>query len=1460
MNYRNLVALLCALFAFVLVNKLFAQPTLEFSHEHGFYNASFQLEIKSTPANGKIRYTFDGSDPRKTSNAITVVSPATITINPYISNGRAVTAGVIVRACSITGADTSKTYTQSYIFLSEVKYQKNVSSDLLPYWPDQPYMPSTYSPNLVDWMQNMSNYQLIKLNVDPEVIYPEEIANRFEQDLLSIPSFSMVTDPENLFADSTGIYCNGTWSGIAWERPASLELINPLSDEGFQVNTGIRIRGGWSSTGADPKHAFRLYFREEYGNSKLTYPLFGTDGTDEFDKIDLRCEQNNSWNAGNSSADYIHDAFSREIQGEMKQPYTRSRYYHLYLNGMYWGLYETQERASADFAESYMGGDNDDYDVVKSSAGSIDYPPYTLEATDGDLNSSKALWDIAIKGFTHDNYYKSMGLNPDGSVNPEYPKYLDVDNLISYMMIIYFSANRDGPASLSQYDIRINNFFGIFNREKPDGFKYCIHDNETAYGQVNDNITNEPFIAGSTFESFNPMWLNRQLLENADYKQRFADLAYRYLNKDGILSPERNISRFQTRVEMIDEAIVGESARWGGRYLSKERTWLTAINRMQQTFFPQRSQIVIDQFKAMGWMNNLIPPAIDSSEVIIGETQILSKTGNLSLINKNGSGVIYYSTDNCDPRSSGGAIDEKAIIYSSPIPVQKTTFLKARIKDGELWSPLLELVVMKNEGTGLLISEINYNPCKQVIVNDTLADRLEFIEIKNTTKSDIDISGFTLSEGIRFEFPLNSLIKADSLLVLASDTTSFRKVYGFYPLGQFDGNLNNKSEKIILKNPCGAKISEINYNNDGVWLKATDGAGYTLVPINLTVDQLADDKSNWRTSTNWLGSPGKDDPNYTPPSVVIYEVLANSKKPQVDFIELKNNGNSVIDVSNWFLSDEKDQPDKWKIPHGTTIQPGGVLIFYEGHYVADSMQFSSAEFGSSFSLSKGGETIYLYSSDNDKPENFITDYSFGATDENVTFGSFTNVSGTELQLQLKASTPGAQNGDARLSPLVFKTIMYHPVDGNYEFLVLKNRSDSTLNLYYEIDNTITWKVEGIDFDFPANTSVKPGDSIFIIEKILASEAFRAVEKLPSTAQIFTYAGKLSNGGESIAIERPILVESDSSTDIEYITLEEINFNDKKPWPKNADGEGFALTRIDENAFGNDATNWTSEIHVIPVAIAGNNSRVRFNSSVILDGSGSYDPSSLALTYNWKLESKPADSKASLANSHIVSPSFTCDKEGNYLFSLKVSNGKKQSAPAYVSVFAIPNTTPVTENYTRTYKIKLDQTLSLGAYDSFDAEYDSLGCLWSLIEKPEGSSYTFDDFTGRSFNFKADIIGNYRFNLIANDGELTGRSVPIKIVVSAPTGIISNKTKNGIKVYPNPVVAEAYTEFNLEKESAATIQVTSVTGQAIVNANLGILRAGNHVVPINFNGQKSGVYLITIKTKDFIRNTKVYFMP
>ena len=242
-----------------------------------------------------------------------------------------------------------------------------------------------------DWPTGPVAGQTIDYGMDPDIVDDPTWGAQLESALLSIPTISLVTDVDSLFGVSSGIYTHAYNRGRMWERAASLEMIypdgHPDDDGGFQADAGIRIRGGYSRSGDNPKHAFRVFFRGEYGQGKLQYPLFGDEGASEFDGFDIRTTQNYSWSFGGDTANtFVRDVFSRDMQREMGQPYTRSRYYHLYINGQYWGLYQTQERAEADFAATYFGGTDADYDVIK-----VD--PYYASSTDGDMDAWTRFWN-----------------------------------------------------------------------------------------------------------------------------------------------------------------------------------------------------------------------------------------------------------------------------------------------------------------------------------------------------------------------------------------------------------------------------------------------------------------------------------------------------------------------------------------------------------------------------------------------------------------------------------------------------------------------------------------------------------------------------------------------------------------------------------------------------------------------------------------------------------------------------------------------------------------------------------------------------------------------------------------------------------------------------------------------------------------------------------------------------------
>jgi hypothetical protein len=66
--------------------------------------------------------------------------------------------------------------------------------------------------------------------------------------------------------------------------------------------------------------------------------------------------------------------------------------------------------------------------------------------------------------------------------------------------------------------------------------------------------------------------------------------------------------------------------------------------------------------------------------------------------------------------------------------------------------------------------------------------------------------------------------------------------------------------------------------------------------------------------------------------------------------------------------------------------------------------------------------------------------------------------------------------------------------------------------------------------------------------------------------------------------------------------------------------------------------------------------VLVESTVTLDGSGSYDPQGLPLSYTWSLTSKPGGSTATLSDPATVSPTLTVDIVGRYTVTLAVDNG------------------------------------------------------------------------------------------------------------------------------------------------------------------------------------------------------------
>ena len=665
-----------------------------FSHKRGIFSDPFTLTVTTATPGAALRYTLDGSKPSE-SNGILVAPPDAL--RPPTASIAIASTRVVRVAAFKAGYDPTNTDTNTYLFLDAVLKQAST--------PPSGAWPGGAGPD-----KYYSNGQEFDYGMDPAIVNSSDPAvggaAQVKAALQAIPSVCVSVPVASLVDPATGIYNHAGEDGFAWEREASIEMLNDPStaEQGFQENCGLRIRGGFSRSSDNPKHAFRILFRADYGAGQLDYPIYPGDDTaaTSFDKFDLQTSQNYSWSfGGDGSNTFLRELWCRDTQLAMKQPSARGRFVHLYLNGLYWGLYQIEERAEADYAARYFGGSDEDYDVVKveTSAG------YVINPTAGDLNAWTELWNQSRACyFINSNqaatapygaasysqaqknqaYFRMMGRAADGATATADPVLLDVDNLIDDMLIVFFSGNTDSPLSAFLGNDGPNNFYSLRDRRGGRGFLHIQHDGEhslnagsAAYDRVGP--FNNP-ISGTwnNISKSNPQFLHQDLVPNAEYRMRFADRTHQHVvAPGGVLQTGRNQARMAKRAATVESAIIAESARWGDSKTEPPHTantWRGAANATLGWFNGRNAQL-------LGLLQNAgLYPAV-AAPVMSQPGGLLEAGTPLTL--SAGSRTIYYTINGVDPRRVGGELDPAAQVYVGGT-VATVTFV-ADGPSGSLW-------------------------------------------------------------------------------------------------------------------------------------------------------------------------------------------------------------------------------------------------------------------------------------------------------------------------------------------------------------------------------------------------------------------------------------------------------------------------------------------------------------------------------------------------------------------------------------------------------------------------------------------------------------------------------------------------------------------------------------------------------------------------------------------------------
>ncbi len=1304
---------------------------VKFSPKRGLYtNALPQVTVTAVTAGSEIRYTTDSELP--TAASALYAAPFDLTHT-----------AVIRAAAYKSGFAPSAIDTHSYLSADDVLRQ----SATQPGYPTNKWI-TAGSTNVPDFA----------MNAGIVATYGAMLTNA----LKALPSLSLVTSVSNLFDPVTGIYVHPQSTGLSWEREASAEWIDPDNTSRFQINCGAQIQGGaFRGFNLSLKKSFSLQFRGVYGAGRLEEDLFSGDAVKSFDDLVLRAGANDGWNKwGHQKTQYIVDEFMRRTHRAMGGISPHGMFVHVYLNGLYWGIYNLTEQVSGETAAAYLGGRDDTWDV-RSQDGA---------ALDGDLVAWNTMVNmLSTNSVSNEIYQRVQGNNPDGKRNTSYPVYLDVGNYIDYMLAQYWSANSDWPG---------NNWRAFRDRidSISTGFKFAMWDGEAGLGIWGDLSTDQTGLATGVAV------MQGRLLLNAEYRLRFADRIQKHMFNGGALTPEVTVPLYTGLAAMIEPALVAESARWGDQDGGASHTvdeWRAQRNYVLGTFLPQRGARALQYFKARG----LYPT--NDAPVFAQFGGAFSNSLNLAMT---ASQPIYYTTDGSDPREYGtGAV--LGTRYTNGVALTRTTRVKARaLTSAGEWSALTEAVFTLAEKPALRVTELMYHPRSPGAFEGEgyLAGDDEFIELSNDGSLPIGLAGLRFTQGVSFDFTggaVQTLNPGEYVLVVKS-LAAFTNRYPTVPPQRIAGvfafpstSLDDAGETVILEDALGRTLVSFTYNNS--WLVATDGAGHSLVPVPgvAQADGELNYPGNWRASVYIGGSPGQAEPVAPDASLVLNEILAhtdydNPPYDSNDGIELYNLTASPFTLgAGWYLSDDPENLTKWAIPATNSLAAYGWRYFDEIHDFHTPIT-------NGFGLNKASEQVLLSYLPGTGQDRVVDAVSFKGEENGVPWVRFPDGASSWFY---GVSTPGASNRLADAGVQISE-VMYHPKptadnpenNENDEFVELVNSTTQPVMLKNLVEDVGVWRLAGgIEYLFPDSTVLPAGGRLVVVsfdpwEDPAALDAFLSAYALTNgQIRLFgPYSGHLNNKTDSIRLERPVNPDT-AGENVSWHVVDQVTYYDAAPWPATADGSGRSLARLPGQNCGTDPASWVAGTTATPglgpakicLTAPAENSGYLVPASIVVQAE--IDPAFVVGTVQQIVFSVDGVDAACVSNLPYAASLALAAHEGVQQITARLTDGEGDYTSAAVPVIGYTNIPAFTAGMNQAINLKVTDRIDLHAMiEVLSGMTNPVHFVWSC---PNDASVVFENPTQTDASAHFSQTGEYELMLTMFYGHLvTNRYITVTV--------------------------------------------------------------------------------------------------
>jgi len=496
------------------------------------------------------------------------------------------------------------------------------------------------------------------------------------------------------------------------------------------------------------------------------------------------------------------------------------------------------------------------------------------------------------------------------------------------------------------------------------------------------------------------------------------------------------------------------------------------------------------------------------------------------------------------------------------------------------WSHPVEFKAGASDNAHLLaehlrLSELMYHP--------VAGSDYEYIELHNDSVQEaLDLGGLKFTQGIDYIFAPGVTLGPEEYLLLVRGTNfdnfaSFRAYYALGPetkiIGPYAGSLKDEGEELRLEGTSpGSPIFSFKYGNSRGWPIAADGAGPSLVPQPSAISGQGTGAlnyaANWRASSALRGSPGRADPIFFD-SILINELFAGAGAES--WVEFYNRSSQIIELNDWFLSDDPADLTKWGLA-GLTIPPSGWTSFnglLEGPGAQD------------FHLERaGGELFFSYLPLGGQGR-IVDSLRFKGQDGFFSWGR--NPDGNGFWEALEPTREGPNRpGAAR--PITINEVMYHPRPRETQ------AGDNELDEYIELFNPGTnpvsfsaaagdWRLDGaIEFVFPPDITLQAGEYLLVVNFNPRDAALLAAFKKEYHLEDIRFQilgpslGKLPNSSGRVALERPVATQTLGSATGWFI-VDEVLYSDQAPWPTLPDGTGFSLNRATRSGPASDPAHW-----------------------------------------------------------------------------------------------------------------------------------------------------------------------------------------------------------------------------------------------------------------------------------------------